>query len=412
MRKQLLLGSTALVVGALAAPDFAAAEEPLRLQVRGYKNDYFGIGDVDDSPVGGGGRDFNNTGEFSDGEVQFRGETALDNGLTVGVYVELESNSGGDQIDENFIFVKGDFGKIVMGSENLSNYNTFWGVVAPNVGTPINSGWITVFVPAPADSDLGFRSPGLSTNIDVGNDENSVSYYSPRFGGFQFTAGYAPAVVDSGDGKTYSGFEADEGSEYSNGWGVGLNFSNSFNGVDISAAVAYNGISVPDDREALGADDVEQFKAGLGLGFGGFSIGGSYANESEGKTSITSTTSFMFTTDVTNAEALHLVDADDDGEPDTSTTSSLNSNEGQSYDVGVSYYTGPWGVSATYFHGEEEGDTTVSGDDEIDAIVGAVRYTLGPGITTSLSIMHVKFEEESGDETEATLGIVGLSVKF
>ncbi len=33
--------------------------------------------------------DFNNTGWFSDGEVQFRGETALDNGLTVGVQVEL-----------------------------------------------------------------------------------------------------------------------------------------------------------------------------------------------------------------------------------------------------------------------------------------------------------------------------------
>ena len=410
MRKQLLLGSTALVVGALAAPDFAAAEEPLRLQVRGYKNEYFVIGDVDDSPVKGAGRDFSNTGEFSDGEVQFRGETALDNGLTVGVYVELESNSAGDQIDENFIFVKGDFGKIVMGSENLSNYNTFWGVVAPNVGTPINSGWITVFVPAPAGSDLGFRSPGLSTNITVGNDENSVSYYSPRFGGFQFTAGYAPAVVDSGDGKTYGGIEANEGSEYSNGWGVGLNFSNSFNGVDISAAVAYNGISVPDDRAALGADDVEQFKAGLGLGFGGFSIGGSYANESEGKTSITSKTTPLYKK--TGGGGLVFVDDDGNGVPDTSKTSSLNSNEGQSYDVGVSYSTGPWGVSATYFHGEEEGDTTVSGDDEIDAIVGAVRYTLGPGITTSLSIMHVKFEEESGDETEATLGIVGLSVKF
>ena len=410
MRKQLLLGSTALVVGALAAPDFAAAEEPLRLQVRGYKNEYFVIGDVDDSPVKGAGRDFSNTGEFSDGEVQFRGETALDNGLTVGVYVELESNSAGDQIDENFIFVKGDFGKIVMGSENLSNYNTFWGVVAPNVGTPINSGWITVFVPAPAGSDLGFRSPGLSTNITVGNDENSVSYYSPRFGGFQFTAGYAPAVVDSGDGKTYGGIEANEGSEYSNGWGVGLNLSNSFNGVDISAAVAYNGISVPDDRAALGADDVEQFKAGLGLGFGGFSIGGSYANESEGKTSITSKTTPLYKK--TGGGGLVFVDDDNNGVPDTSKTYSLNSNEGQSYDVGVSYSTGPWGVSATYFHGEEEGDTTVSGDDEIDAILGAVRYTLGPGITTSLSIMHVKFEEESGGETEATLGIVGLSVKF
>ena len=88
MRKHLLLGTTALMIGALVAPDFAAGEEPLRLQVRGFKNEYFGIGDVDVD-----GFDFNNTGEFSDGEIQFRGETALDNGLSVGVQVELESDS-------------------------------------------------------------------------------------------------------------------------------------------------------------------------------------------------------------------------------------------------------------------------------------------------------------------------------
>ncbi len=95
MRKQLLLGSTALIVAALAAPDFAAGEEPLRLEVHGFKNEFFGIGDVDVD-----GFNFNNTGEFSDGEIQFRGETALDNGLTVGVQVELETDARGDQIDE------------------------------------------------------------------------------------------------------------------------------------------------------------------------------------------------------------------------------------------------------------------------------------------------------------------------
>ncbi|MFQ5773836.1 MAG: porin, partial [Kiloniellaceae bacterium] len=186
MRKEFLLGTTALLVGAVAMPDYVSAEEPLRLQVHGFKNEFFSVGSVD-SDVG----DFNNTGEFSEGEIQFRGETALDNGLTVGVQVELEADSRGDQIDEAYAYVKGDFGKIVAGGENLANYNTFWGVVAPSVGVPINSGWITVWVPQPAGSGLGFRSTGLTTNVDVGNDENSISYYSPRFAGFQFTGGYA-----------------------------------------------------------------------------------------------------------------------------------------------------------------------------------------------------------------------------
>ncbi len=338
MRNQLLLGSTAVIAGALAAPDFAAGEEPLRLEVRGFKNEFFGIGDVDVD-----GADFNNTGEFSDGEIQFRGETALDNGLTVGVQVELETDARGDQIDENYIFVKGDFGKIVVGSENLANYNTFWGVTAPGVGVPINSGWITVFVPPTNPGmQLSFRSTILTTNIDVGNDENAISYYSPRFSGFQFTAGYAPTVVDTGEGKTFTGFQANEATEYSNAWGVGINFSESFNGVDVNVAAGYNNISKPDNVKPFGGDDVQQFKIGAGISVGGFSVGGSYANEFEGKI-------------ILNAAG----------------TAVSRSEEGEAYDVGISYGTGPWGVSATYFHGEWEASLG-GGDDETDAIVGGV----------------------------------------
>jgi predicted porin len=384
MRKQLLLGSTALIVGALAAPDSVAAEEPLRLEVRGFKNEFFGIGDVDVD-----NKSFNNTGEFSDGEIQFRGETALDNGLTVGVQVELETDSRGDQIDENYIFVKGDFGKIVAGSENLSNYNTFWGVTAPGVGIPLNSGWITTFVPAPDGFSGSFRSTIFTTNIDIGNDENSISYYSPRFSGFQFTAGYAPTVVDSGEGKTFGGFQADESFEYSNAWGVGMNFSESFNGVDVNFAAGYNQIEEPDNVTTAGGDSVQQFKIGAGISVGGFSIGGSYANEFEGKIVGPGTAPGLF----------------------------ARSEEGQSYDAGVSYSTGPWGVSVTYFHGEWEA-APGGGDDETDAIVGGVSYALGPGITASASVLYGVFENEddgtsfAGDEGKATMGIVGLSVKF
>ncbi len=78
----------------------------------------------------------------------------------------------------------------------------------------------------------------------------------------------------------------------------------------------------------------------------------------------------------------------------------------------MSYSTGPWGVSATYFHGEWEADTAISGDDEVDAIVGAVSYALGPGITASGSILYGKLEDEGGAEGKATMGIVGLAVSF
>lgn len=376
MRKQLLLGTTALMLGAMIVPGIAAAqEEPLRLDARGYKNVFFGIGSADDSA----GTDYGNTNIFNDGEIQFRGSTKLDNGLTVGVQVELEAFQSGDQIDESYLYVQGDFGKVVAGNENLSNYNTFWGVTAPNVGTPINSGWITVFVPAVPGGGFGaagsYRSPLLTTNIDIGNDEASISYYSPRFSGFQFTAGYAPAVADTGAGQVG---QANQGTQYSDAWGVGFNFANSFNGVDLGVAAGYNRGSVDTAREAAGADDFQQVKVGVSIGVAGFTVAGSYANAIDGKTNAANTVT----------------------------------NEGQAYDIGASYSTGPWGASVTYFKGEQEDTIAVAGDDEASAIVGAVSYALGPGITTSFSLFYGKFEDEAGADSDATLGILGIAVSF
>ncbi len=46
------------------------------------------------------------------GEVWFRGETTLDNGLTIGARIELEAEDAPDQIDQSFVYWQGGFGKI------------------------------------------------------------------------------------------------------------------------------------------------------------------------------------------------------------------------------------------------------------------------------------------------------------
>ncbi|MCH7794271.1 MAG: porin [Proteobacteria bacterium] len=419
MKKQLLLGSTALIVGALAVPGFAVAEEKVKLEVRGYANQYFGLGDVDNDSNAGQ----ENTSEFSDGEIHFKGRTTLDNGLTVGVHVELEFNESGDQIDEQYVWLRGDFGKLVIGSENLPDYLTFWGVTAPNVGVPINSGWISVFAPIPDGVTTGFRSSMQTTNLTLTNDTFQIGYQSPRFSGFQFVVGYAPTDASSGNPKNAV---TDEDAELTNIISVGANFSESFNGVDVGLAVGYehadgpskagtaqtqlnidarttilgnlvggtfvggfdlnsttltdaqedekavvDGILANDKVAATDVSDPQIFKVGASIGSGGFSIAGSYG----------------------------VYDSD-------------GSDDGISYDIGASYSTGPWGVSVAYFHGEEEG-TAGGGDDEVDAVVGAVSYSLGPGIKTSLSILYAKWEDEGGVvESESTMGILGLAISF
>ena len=72
-----------------------------------------------------------------------------------------------------------------------------------------------------------------------------------------------------------------------------------------------------------------------------------------------------------------------------------SSNEGEAFNIGVGYKTGPWDFSLTYFNGQEEGLTAVPGDEENEFVTLAASYTLGPGLRTSLAILDISFDDDS-----------------
>jgi hypothetical protein len=445
MNKKILIGTTALVAAGFVAADVAEAADPLRLEIRGYRNEFFSFGDIDTET----GRDYNSTGHFSDGEVQFRGVTTLDNGISIGVQVELEAFDSGDVIDENYAFLEGGFGRLVLGSENSGTYNTFWSATAPYVGAPINSGWITVFIPIAPGHSNNFRSPGLSTNLDISNDDNGITYYTPRFAGFQLTASYYPTMNEDGGGKNFP-VEADEDAEYHDGFAAGVHYTNSFGGFDVNAAAAY-GISFRpegpgfDTVAALGDYGDEQFvKAGLVVGFAGFSVGGSFGYQFEGDIgSLTAERSAFFLTGPQSS--VDFTDVTNDSH--TYSATAATSQRGFSYDVGISYSNGPWAIGATYFKGEEEGtvfnDDFVAPDhddyelgsrdeDQTTAINVGVSYTLGPGISANAGVMWAEWDGEDDvqsvfisdsveednqvttdeDDTDGIVGYVGLKIGY
>ncbi len=369
--KKTLFGTTALVTAGLVASGGAQAEEGIKLRLGGYMNNFFAVGDSDPDD----GTDYAPTGLFSDGEIHFLGSYTADNGLTFGVNVQLESFTTGDQIDENYGWIEGSFGRLQFGSENTAAYLMHF--AAPSVGVPVNSGWVTSFIPQPAGHTAGFRGPGLSTYIDTGNDENTLTYFTPRMFGFQLGVSYQPAVVFTGEGKNFPVF-ADEDTEYNNGISVGVNFVESFGGVDVAVSGGYRRAEAPDGLVAgINVDDMEQVSFGLNVGFAGFTFGGSYANETEGRI-----------------------------------TAAGVSSEGQSYDVGLSYSTGPWTIGALYFHGEVDGALAVAGDNELDAVQAAVAYAVGPSITASISGLYAKWDTETGNDNEGIAGIVGINFGF
>lgn len=430
--KKTLFGTTALVTAGLLASSGAHAEGGIKLGLGGYMNNYFGVGDEsrDDN------QDLAPTGLYSDGEVWFLGETTLDNGLTFGANIQLEAfGDTGDTIDEDFGYVEGGFGRFQFGSENTAAYLMQYS--SPSVGAPINSGWITSFVPAPGSSTTAFRSTALSTYLDVGNDENTLTYFTPRMFGFQVGVSYQPAVVFTGDGKNFPVY-ADQDTEYNNGVAVGVNFVETFGGVDVAVAGGYRHAEAPDNNtivaltsqgttntndhgtvQTFTQDDIEQFSFGFNVGFAGFTVGGSYAAETSGRVTpntgtfnlnnIAGGTTVLgaFTTLLPGPfSSITVVDS-------ASVVTGATSTEGQSYDLGVSYATGPWTFGIAYFHGEVEGSLLNSSDDRVDAFRAGIGYAVGPGITASASGMYADWNSETaGDDADGFAGIFGVNFGF
>lgn len=376
MNRKHLLGTSALVAGGLLAAEAVEAADPLRLEVRGYRNEYFGVVSVESDVTD---ENFNNTNHFSDGEIQFRGSTTLDNGITVGVRVELEAFTNGDQVDENYVFVEGGFGRLQLGSDDPAPYQQ--AVVAPNVGVPINSGWLSNFIPQPS----GFATGSFQTTPEISIDDNMINYFSPRFAGFQLGLAYIPDLDEGGDGNNNAPFGNGEGNNTTaedndrhHGFGVGVNYTNSFNGIDLSVAGGYQVVGPPDENASnlAGTDDkqtVTAYNAGLNVGFAGFTIGGSWGG----------------------------YDIDDQGV-----------NDGFHWDVGASYETGPWGLSATFIMGEREGDVDISDEDDSLAAAAAVSYVLGPGIRTNLTALYADYDAEDNDDGKGFGAVLGLRVDF
>ena len=158
--KKILLGSTALVAAGMIAS--APASAKMKLSVGGYMEQWVGYVSQDDV----GAADYSGVDVKSDSEVHFKGMTKLDNGMSVGVNMQLEGNGGGDTIDESYLIVKGGFGEINLGSENSAMYKMHYG--AKDMGIGFNSGDQSAWVNTGGSiSQSGhYRQPMGSTNVE------------------------------------------------------------------------------------------------------------------------------------------------------------------------------------------------------------------------------------------------------
>lgn len=359
--KKVLLGTTALVAaGLLAQP--ALASDPIKLQVKGYYQNLVTFSDVDE-PAG-------STANYKDaqfrheGEVHFKGETKLDNGLTVGFDAQLEivnlsTIDGSSRTnDETYMYFSGGFGKLQLGAENGAAYLLHVGI--PSVGLGFDDRNFGV-----AAANGGHGRPNISGDTAKG------TYFTPNMGGFQAGVSYSPNIDHQAlSGNGFGVMQVATG-DVEDVIGLGLKYSGKFGGASVAVSGGY------ETGEVVGGGsnvDPEIWSLGLNVGFGGFTVGASYADS------------------------------------ENYDSGSLNPGaDGDVMALGLAYKTGPWGVSAGYQKTDYEiaGVATSRSADEYEL---AASYQLGAGVQLRGGLIHADMDLETQPDT--TTLFVGTFLSF
>jgi predicted porin len=371
--KKYLLGTTALVAAGVIASAPANAAERLQAKLGGYMEQWFGYVNNDN---GIDSTDYTGFDQKSDSEIWFIGSTKLDNGLEVGINVQLEANSNaGDQIDESYVILKGSFGEINIGSENSAGYKMTY--TPREFGITINSGDQSDWVNSGGVSTSGyFRGIFGSVNIEPAatNDTEKLTYYTPRIGGFQLGVTYIPdASTQDANAQPNR-----DGNNYTDGFSVGANYQGKFGGgVELGVSGMYGFVG----GNGTNTDDPTVYAFGVTLDVGGFNVGATYAA------------------------------ADDHDQVGVG-------NSGEAIFLGVSYATGPWGVALNAFLAERDGLDTggvTTGHGEHQTLALSARYILGPGIEAAATLGYTEFSSDNTTavaDADGTYFVTGIRLSF
>jgi len=407
MKKQLLSTSALVAAGMIAASGTATAQtapasQPIQLTVGGFMQQSLQYADQDDRTGGGSGgaatvtAKTNKMNVVNDNEIWFQGKTTLANGISVALRVELEANTSGDMIDESFASIEGAFGRIEIGSTDHAAMKTKIG--APDLANrgPGFSNQATMLgntVAVPVRSSGADGPFGSSWLRFMDNDSERISYYTPRFQGFQLGLSYTPEIgEDRGHMVKY------ESNNYKNSFSAGLNFTRSFGGIDTAAYGGYVTHDAPDFANGATKKDPKAYGVGAQVAYAGFRLGGSYTKFKDG---------YVLGGNTTQAGGGSFTGTGSTGVID-------NVNDGKAWDVGLTYTFGPAEVGVTYFQGKNEAATSIQGDDKSKIFSVTGRYTLGPGVQLLATGFHAKIEGEAAtlaggqdtDNNKAT-GILG-----
>lgn len=388
--KKILLATTGLVGAALVAG--AASAETPKVTLGGYADFQAGY-TSDDFDT-----DTRSTGFRNDNEVTIRVDGKTDGGLGYGAVIDLEADISQDAANQGlnaartFTYLESGWGRVELGGNKdaAANLRVDASTLAVATGG-INGSW-TYFVNPVGGGAAGLAAsttavPFITTSKLTGEhgsqfsagDESTynatkVTYYTPRYYGFQAGVSYTPDSQDRGQGGTGglagAGFRTDADG-FGNIWDLALNYENQFsNGIKLAASAAYE----TGDADLANVEDISAWNVGALLGYQGFSVAASYA-------------------DLGDSAQATAADADQ-----------------KYWTLGAAYEGGPFGLSATYLDSQVE--LGGAKNDFSNLVVGA-DYKLAPGLTPYAEVSFYEYESAGvANDNDGTTFILGTQLAF
>ncbi len=370
--KKGLLGSTALVAATALTVGAAQAAEAPTWKLSGNMNFQFYYADRDSftavafgTTTGTLGAPVFNTTEtvptndlyfgVDEAELQLNVSGTTDGGLDYGFKIELNANTSDSlAADEARISLGGSWGTVHLGDEDgVEDIMSFGGETILGA----TGGW-------DGDGDDVTLVAGLVYPTIVGDtsDDTKITYYSPRFSGFQLGASWTP--TDAGGDRTPF-----DDSEFQNSLSFAANYDNTFGG---STRLRLSGVYTMASYEGRlqAVEDIGAYSLGGILGFGGFSIGANWTDNSDSGTDPTADEDWSY------------------------------------WNVAAGWESGPFYLSAGYIaHTYSTGPV----DFEPAAWSLTADYTVAPGLNTYIEWTGYDADTANAD---ANVFIIGAAVSF
>jgi len=383
--KKILLGSSALV--ALFAGAAHAAETP-KVTLGGISNFQAGYSAEDKRTTLGNAA--SHPGAFrNDNVITVKVDGKTDAGLTYGAEMDLEADASRNNdaaasnfnAERTFIYVGGKWGKLQGGSD-LGVTKTMK-VDAASIARATGGidGDFTNFLstPAAAAATQVFATPDLFLDYGtgtLGNEDSQgvskLSYYTPRFYGFQAGVSYLFDNTSYGQVVNRVNTNGVAGTGIKNIVLGALNYDNKFSGVGVNVGVT----GELGTADAADTNNLRTYQAGAKFSYMGASIAGSYGNL---------------------GDSMRL-----------KATASDSSN--YFYTLGAAYEIGAFGTSVTYLHSTYDAGATKNTFRNVS--VGA-DYKLAAGLTPYAEVNFINYNPTAtANDNKATIGIVGTQLAF